>query len=274
MALTERIARTEMACRKAYNESMSLTLGSKLFFLPRLPMDEVGLVVDFGCADGALCRVMHAAHPDIQYVGIDADPQQLVAAAYAFPEMKGYASLTAFKDLARPCPPGKKSMLILSSVLHELFSTPVFRWSRGWNLFEEMGFDYVCIRDFALPHDAYLWETPPEWLDTLYGKCVSVDGWAEMLRSFESRYGHIGYVASATHFLLKSLYPENWEREMEENYVAYDRETMLMQFQSGRYTSIHEATTTTPYFRRRMWEEHGLRLLTHTHLELILERRQ
>lgn len=266
------LLRTPMSDRAAYNAELARSVGSKLFFLDKVPMAEIEEVVDFGCADATLLRTLHRAFPSPLYVGVDRDPEQLAAARSTFP------SLLTLPRLPHRVPdrPGKR-LLILSSVMHEVWSEGTTGdHQRFWEEVEACGFDFIAVRDFGLPGWTYLHTTPIEVCDQIYGRIVfgSGESWNmhDLLAQFERRFGPVrDRFASAIHFLLKAPYPENWSREMEENYVRYPREQMVdAMTTSGCYRVRHVDYTSTPRFRGQLGMLAGL---PHTHVELVLERR-
>jgi hypothetical protein len=265
------LQRPDMAAdyRARYNEDMTRSLGSKLFFMPLLPMAEVGLVTDLGCADGSLLKAVHKVFPYKTYVGVDNDAAQLWALAKNFPEAMGRNYLPHAPDGLSWS--GNKSVLILSSVLHEIFSGPNFKWECQWQEIERKGYDYIVIRDFGLPQWTYHEPTPEAWLLRINGHRDLED----LLDSFENRYGHISEMANCLHFLLKCPWRENWEHEMEEDYVAQSRESIIHHTGSGRYRPIYIKSTTSKAFTQRLADQFGITSPMgppHTHLEMVLER--
>ena len=87
------------------------------YVAPRLP--EAGRVVDLGCGPGGLLGPLRARHPHIEIVGVDCQPEMLVAARALAPTI-GATIVQA--DLAHPLPlpDAHADAVTLVHVLHEL----------------------------------------------------------------------------------------------------------------------------------------------------------
>lgn len=54
----------------SYIQSMNKSLGSKTWFVNKIDFD---CLVDFGCADGSLLKMVSKMKPDKKYIGYDID---------------------------------------------------------------------------------------------------------------------------------------------------------------------------------------------------------
>lgn len=257
-----------MHCRRTYNLALRQSLGSKLFFVQHLPVSEFDLVLDYGCADGALLKALSRIVPeDCLLLGIDSDPQQLKAARQLFVEGDGFHTDWEVADgyLGDQAGTGR-SLLVLSSVLHEIASTGSIE--QFWVEVEARGFDYIAIRDMAVPASYHKLPTPADWLHALAYSEPDMS----RIQDHAFRWGDLGSLASFVHFLLKQPYRADWAREHSENYLARSAEELTELLTLGPYRLVHSEPTITPHFKGRVWNELGIDLAgITTHIEIILE---
>lgn len=260
-----------LSCRASYNNSLRQSLGtpgsrgSKLFFVDKLPMQQLGAVVDFGCADGSLLKALrHVVSPECLLLGVDNDLGQLAAARATFVDGDGFYSSWDFVDPyltdgRRP------SLLILSSVLHEVLST--MELETFWAQVEARGFDYIAIRDMAVPTAYRYRQTPKLWL-----KLADQRLRAERIAEHEALYGSTLWLDSFVHLLLKYPYESDWKRELEEDYLPHATEELVTLLTSGPYAATHHAATATKHFKDRVMRDFGFcpSAIT-THAEIILQ---
>lgn len=57
-----------------YNTEMAKSLIDKIFFMDKI---EADVIVDIGCADGALIRFLQNIFPDLTYIGYDLDSEMI-----------------------------------------------------------------------------------------------------------------------------------------------------------------------------------------------------
>lgn len=86
---------------------------SERVFLPTI-LEEVGSVLDVGCAAGGFSRIMRDFNPNLHYVGVDIAPSMIERARRDYPECEFYVSDGL--DLARI--PGEFDLVHCSGVLH------------------------------------------------------------------------------------------------------------------------------------------------------------
>ena len=100
----------EISDLEIYNKRMAAGMGDKLFFLNKI--DDVNTIVDFGCADGELLKLI----PDSwNKIGIDNNSQMIKSAKKNCPDATYYSSLSNVKNAG-------SAVLNLSSVIHEIYS--------------------------------------------------------------------------------------------------------------------------------------------------------
>lgn len=261
--------------RARYNKSLASSLGSKLFFVDKVPLSELGLVVDFGCADGSLLKALrHLVSPKCALVGIDRDVAQCEAARCNFKEASGFytdwASVEPDLEFTRLA--GMKSMLVLSSVLHEVLSQDPDSLESFVRGVADRHFDIIVFRDMALTRTVADSETPPDWHNAVKANWR----YRDTVRTFEQRWGKIGSMRNFVHFLLKYPYldaADSAERELSENYLPATGGEITKAFNDGGYPCLHADTTFTPAFKHRVFEHFGFFPFgVTTHLEAIFLR--
>ena len=258
-----------------YNAQMRHTAGNKLFWLKGINPEDIGLVVDFGCADANVLKVASRLLPDdCSFVGIDKDPSQIAAAKAHFVAADSLSTDWEMADqFLNDMQPGKKSVLVLSSVIHEM-GDDFPRWWR--EEVETRRFDYVAIRDFARP------EYPKGFAGLSYPRACLTQEEFLALRFTQIKWSHgrscAGLREGVLHGLLKAVHWEDLEREHEEDYFRWSVRQMLDVTTSTRLYAFRLNgidTTITPFFRR--WcEKRGIVLdptYDKTHVEMLLERR-
>lgn len=274
---------------EVYTSSMSKALYDKAFFLDKLQTDNP-VVVDYGCADGALGRFVHALLPNVLYIGYDTNDDMLVRARGLIPdnpwshEENRFTSrwdlietdVKGFKKL------GREVVIVANSVMHEVYEYghPALFWSHLFTY----GFDSIFIRDMVMP-SGYTPLTGGRWSDLNALTLSDVDAVSdvrenvdpEILSSFELMWGPIRYETNLIHFLMKYRYAENWSRENAENYFPLNSR----QFKTiiNENSSIHGYIVDfleeygLRYNRRRIHEDFGFDFDVRTHTRLMLRRK-
>lgn len=262
-----------MADYTEYNRDMQYTLSSKLFFLPHVPTEKINLIADFGCADGALLKIAGKVMPTALLVGVDNDPVQRQAARENLTiEYLMRTSLVPSLEGLLPfgAPPHARSLLVMTSVMHEVMSFGEKSLQNWWNGMEWYGFNYIAIRDFSVPPWARDIQTPKPWLDAV--KANDIYAW--QLNDFELRWGRCTNLYNFMHFLLKRPFLKNWEREMQENYLFADTRTLTETVtQSGRYGIKHMRLGRSKVFERKTIKDLGFLPPVTTNIELVLVRK-
>lgn len=256
------LGETQIQSLDGYSKRMSLSLVDKMFFVDKV--FDVEAFVDFGCADGTLVRTLRTLFPQHSYVGYDASEEMLSAARRDMPED---VVLTADWSSAVEGVRGKKSALILSSVIHEVHSygsnadVEEF-WRRVWG----SGFDYVAIRDMAVSRTA---SRPSDPLAVARVRQLHDAG---RIQQWESLWGSLSENWSLVHFFLTYGFEENWEREFRENYLPVPIEDLLAKAPRS-YVPIHFEHYTLPWVRRQVEADFDVQLQEKTHCKVIFERR-
>lgn len=252
----------------AYNAGLAKGLEEKLFFLDHLwnfPHEDATFV-DFGCGDGLVLEAIHQRFPNAALFGIEKDAKQRELARQ---RLRHKGQVLAGWDRWEPTR-NTKTVLILSSVLHEVthYEQPLGRFWR--EEVEPMGFDVIAIRDMSLRTTAWF-EPPQEPLVTdVLRKADPI-----ALRKYWRRWGAFRNQAQLLHFLLKYRFHgcENWEREVEENYLGVNRELLIRTvIESGEYFPTTAYHYTPPHFEVWAHDTFGSYPKAETHIQMILEK--
>ncbi len=245
-----------------YLARMQKSVLDKLFFLDKVfePFDNI---VDFGCANGDLFKAIYALFGDeYRYYGYDISPEMVRAAKSNVP----FATVVADWDSLNV--PFEKSLLNISSVVHEVYSyCPPEEIAQFWNRVFHSGFRYVCIRDMAVS------ETTLAAADEKEIALVRAEKrYAAHLKDYEAVWGPLQSRKDLVHYLLKYKYTENWEREVNENYLGLSAEG-LMKLIPEEYEVTWCDRFTLPYIAWQIRNDFGMELNLPTHVKLILKKR-
>jgi len=255
----------------AYNDSMHKSLEDKLFFTKKLPLGDY-CFVDFGCADGALLRELSKRYKKSKFIGYDISEEMLVLARKRTKKLNilftnSWDTVEEYLRHYR-----KNSVLILSSVIHEVYSyaTSPEDIDAFWEKVLHSGFTYICIRDMMLTDDlnrVYREDSKDRWWACkMYGYDSKFEPY---LNQFESKYGSIYIVKNLVHFLLKYRWTINWERELNENYFPISQEELLEKFKDKNI--IYLERFNIPYLRKCIERDWGFDMDRDTHIKLIVQ---
>lgn len=248
-----------------YISDMNTTMSDKLFFLEEIKFD---VIVDFGCADGSFLQSLSSSRPNVKIIGYDLDQTMLDIAKKKLP---GNAVLTddwnvVLKEISKY----KSPLLNLSSVIHEVYSYSNSQTvSKFWNQQVFGGhFKYITIRDM-MPSVELTRNEISNYKDD--AKKVRQKANKNSLTSFEEVWGSIfNDYRNFIHFLLKYRYTDNWEREVNENYLPITLETLKSKIPSD-YSIIYEKDFVLPYLRQEVKKDFGVELTHSTHVKMIIK---
>lgn len=257
-----------------YNEKMNKSLLDKLFFLSHVDAD---IFVDFGCADGSMIRAMTKMFPEHIYVGCDSDPNMIDRAKWLQESHRNFflsdwdEVIKLTKDFKESDNFKKKTCLVLSSVVHEIFS---YEDANGleetYQKIFDQGFDYIAVRDMGLfePESLDKHTLSPFFVDKIYEKADSCQ-----VKDFENIWGKLSLKNNAIHFLLKYKYTSNWDREVKENYFSYSIDKFIDAAYSSRYKQTYFEHFNVPFISRQIFNDFGFWIDKPTHYKLILEKK-
>ena len=246
---------------QVYNAGMKKSLLDKIFFMDKI---DATVFVDYGCADGTLINFLRNLFPEFEYYGFDISEEMIQVAQNSNKEIKDNFSTNW--DYIESQIKGKKSCVICSSIIHEIYSygtindVDVF-WSRIFG----NEFDYIVIRDM-LPGKSIDRRSDINDVSKVLKKAKK-----EALSNFESFWGSIENNKSLIHYFLKYRYTDNWSREVKENYMPITREELLSELPDNYEITYHEHFI-LPFLKTKVEEDFGIELKDNTHLKLILKR--
>ena len=258
--------------RILYTDSMSKSIWDKAFFMDKI--EGADTVIDFGCADGSMIRMLSTLFPKIDFIGYDSDPEMITLA-----RDKNRATNTEFfgKDeidqITRTFSgnDGAHICLNFSSVLHEVFS---FTEQGGIDdirfLVSALKPKFITVRDMFYNNEEHhimtdLYRRIFSWIeDNPYAK-----NFREVYMDEDSDWNW----RSLTHFLMKYQWVNNgWEEEMKEDYYSWDLHDLRKAVGSG-YSMIYENHYQLPHLLERWNREYGIFLpKIHTHAQFILRK--
>ena len=253
-----------------YNAKMGAAILDKLWFLPHVT--DAKLLVDFGCADGALIRHIADLFPDMEMIGYDIDRDMVLLAQEQCSDLPNVTFTTDWEVVRRQVELTKmydgKSCLVLSSVIHEVYNYALNKdeIETFWEKVLKTDFDYIASRDM-IPQERFL-------------KAEGVlDEDGNFTDNFNSLANRVAVIHNAhpaltdykgtkdfglhSHHLLDYLLhyqfhdSPNWEDEVKETYSVstfHRRVTPQSRATDNDYVVELDIEYTLPYLRR-MWEK-------------------
>ena len=267
-----------------YTEEMSKSIWDKSFF-----MDKIGdtkLVIDFGCADGAMIRMLGKLFPNTTFYGYDSN-NELIDKAYQNVTIdmtnikffryarsigtNGYVftenGLEDMLALARKNFKSDEICLNFSSVLHEIFSSSKDGQKVIQHIVDVLEPKFITIRDMYFPEeqDNYISQIFKVYM---LDKCDQ-----KYIDKFVEKFGRIDHTKKLIHFLMKYQWKDNgYDQELEEDYFSWTLDQFLALFKPFyiEYTPIYENHYMLPYYYEQWRELIGSQV--HTHVQFILRR--
>jgi len=248
-----------------YIAGMNTTMSDKLFFSDLINYD---VIVDFGCADGTFLENIQRMNPNLKLVGYDLDPTMLDIASR---KLGNSAILTDNWEEVRNTLTGYKNPLLnLSSVIHEVYSYSTSKIIKYFWETQVFGgdFKYITIRDMIPSVILDRNETNNFKEDV---KRVRQKADKNYLLSFEERWGSINdNYRTFVHYLLKYKYTDNWDREVNENYLPVSLETIKTKIPSD-YKIVMEEDFVLPFLKQQVKKDFGVDLTHSTHTKMIIK---
>lgn len=246
---------TPIADMDTYTAGMRKSIQDKLWFIDKVA-DKVDSVVDYGCADGALLYEIHNICPSIRLYGYDNNVEMLQRASTLCP----FATYSQRTIKA----PDSKSLLVVSSVFHEIYSYSTDIKAECASIFNS-GYRYIAIRDMFYTKAAVRKADGYKISSVLRKEPQS------KIQDFERFHGPITENVNFLHYLLKYRYTENWEREVKENYFPQSLEEFLSNIpQEYKIASVQPYTL--PFTRTKIHRDFGFWLEDTTHAQILLEK--
>ena len=261
-----------------YNYRMDKSIEDKLWFIDKV--EEIGIFVDFGCGAGTLLKELYKIYGKTKkYIGYDNNLDMLCIArnncknttiifGHFFDQIKKYIDQNY---------PGEKVCLIMSSVLHEIYSyCSEDEILKIWKDIEnKLNPNYIVIRDmtWGFNHEKYSYrQEQAKHLDCCYK--ISRLANQDQIKDFERVIGRklISDPRDITHFLLKYKYVENWDREVQENYLSYEVMDIVSEL-SNKYKLTYYKFYCLPYLHEQFMKDFDIDFIGNTHYNLLLERK-
>jgi 2-polyprenyl-3-methyl-5-hydroxy-6-metoxy-1,4-benzoquinol methylase len=216
-------------------------------------------ILDVGCADGAITRVLAEALPNATVLGIDLDESFVLRAK----EQHGALSprlqfeSTYLRDmLARDT---RFDVVSFVSVLHEFYSygegtSSVLKALADAHELLHTGGE-IIIRDMVPMTYA---KQNHSGATSAILKVRSAPQHAQQLTDFEAHYGELTTTFDLNHFLLKYFYTDNWQHECAEHYMPMTIEQYEQMFKLLDMELVHRETYRLPYLEGKWRTDFGL----------------
>ena len=250
---------------QSYIDGMSLSMQDKLFFVDKLNFDTI---VDFGCGDGTFLESIMKSNPNVKIIGYDLDETML---SKARTRLGNRAFLTSDWDEATSMIlHSKNPLLILSSVIHEVYSYSLGNVIKKFWEEQVFGgyFKWITIRDMIPSLEIGREEINmfKDDVKKVRNKCDKF-----YLKSFEERWGDINDNYKVfIHYLLKYRYTDNWEREVNEDYLPVSLETVKTKIPSS-YKIVYEQDFLLDFLKRQVKKDFNVHLTHSTHTKMIIQ---
>lgn len=239
---------------------MHKSIEDKLWFTRFLDMptfQDNAVVIDYGCADGALIKVLARKYPNIFFIGTDCNDKMLQLAK---DNCKGLINVAFDTETNLPSLKDKKVILIMSSVFHELMS-----YYNYYKFLEDflpsINPDYIFFRDMAFNESSDR--------KALQSDIEKINKHPLYEDYYRTRGKHYQYWL--LNFLLKYRYTQNWERERDEVYVPTYFEYINIYFPN--YNIIYSKHYILPFLKDKVMEDFGINLVDKTHCNIIFKRK-
>ncbi len=250
-----------------YLLEMDKSLFDKLFFIGKV---DAEFYIDYGCGGGSLIEFMLDNFESYQYLAYDFNEKIVDILKEKFESVldtfvcvsNEKRDITKFNVKAKNN--NKKSCLILSSVLHEIYNYD--NPDEFWNFIQIQQFDYISIRDMI---PSFSIDRPSDLEDCRKLYKHPHQRLKYFLHKFENFNGKIYNNKNLIHFLLKCDFVNNWEREIRENYLILNKEELYGKIPNC-YEIIYEEHYILPYFKEKC-KKLGIIIKDNTHLKMILK---
>ena len=248
-----------------YTQRMNASVLDKLFWADKI-YEPIDTIIDFGCADGALLGAYKRLFCDTEklphLIAVDNSTEMLNAAKQKLGN-DGVEYAESLDKILKRRTICKNGLLLLSSVLHEVFS-----YGDGESFLKSVfkgNFKYIAIRDMTYLEDVALLFG---CLD--YARIKAYN--PERLNSFEKVWGSAREYKQALHYLLKYRYVENWDREVKENYLPFSYQELLSLIPNN-YEVVYIDLYVHPYIEHTVKRDMGITIDAPTHVKLLLKRK-
>ena len=264
--LEEIVGEKPISNLQSYIEGMNYSMKDKLFFTDIVDFD---VIVDFGCADGTFLEELSKIKPNVKLIGYDLDDEMLSKAQSRLG--KKVLVTNNWYDAVKYTSSFRNPLLNLSSVIHEVYSySRPNVISQFWNSQVFGGdFKYITIRDM-IPSIEIEKQEISHFKDDVRKVRSKTDRF--YLDSFEKKWGTISNnYRTFVHYLMKYRYTENWDREVNENYLPVSLETVKSKI-PGDYKIIYEEDFLLQFLKDQVKKDFNVELTHSTHTKMILKK--
>lgn len=263
--LEELVGEKPISNLQSYIDGMGKSMQDKLFFADMVNFD---VIVDFGCADGTFLEHILKTNPGVRVIGYDLDETML---SQARSRLGRKALLTSdWNEVVAEVFQFDNPLLNLSSVIHEVYSyshSMVIR--QFWN--EQVfggDFKWITIRDM-IPSLELGKEEISQFKDDVRKVKMKTD--KDYLKSFEQKWGTISdNYRTFMHYLLKYRYTDNWDREVNEDYLPVSLETVKTKIPNS-YKIVYERDFLLPFLKQQVKNDFNVDLTHSTHTKMIIQ---
>lgn len=254
-----------------YTSEMRKSVWDKAFFIDKIPGAKC--VIDFGCADGAMIRMLGPLFQDMEFIGYDYNEDLIERACQAlhretpnisfFGEDNLHELIEYVKDTYKP----EEICLNFSSVLHEVFSYREFGAIQ--QLIAALSPRFITIRDMYWQFDTDLRISYNELNNIL----SDANADPKCIKAFEEAGYSVCNWKGLIHFLMKYQWKDNgWEEELTENYFSWNMDKLHPRL-GNNYTVIFNNFYQLPYLTLA-WKDLFFHPELTTHAQFILLRNE
>lgn len=266
--LEELVGEKPISNLQSYIDGMNYSMRDKLFFSDTINFD---IIVDFGCADGTFIEELSKINPGVKLIGYDLDDIMLHKAKQKLGKKAFFTN--NWNEAVRLTTGFKNPLLNLSSVIHEVYSySRPNVISKFWN--EQVfggDFKYITIRDM-IPSLEIDRQEISQFKDDVRKVRSKSDKF--YLDSFEKKWGTISdNYRTFVHYLMKYRFTDNWDREVNENYLPVSLETVKSKIPS-EYKIIYEEDFLLPFLKQQVKKDFNVELNHSTHTKMIIKNRK
>ena len=249
-----------------YTKKMSTTIKDKLFFVEKI---KSNVYIDFGCADGTLLCELDSIYndPDILYIGYDRSKEMIDLAKSKWGGVGKVLFTKNFEDVLSIKKKDNNISLILSSVLHEVLSQGMSQ-NTFWDIISNIDLKYIIIRDMAYNPIINNVKLDRYFISKMYHLN------SKQYNEFVAKYGKIDNSIKFCHYLLKYRYTQNWERELEEDYFAFDPDFAIEYLRKYNFYSVYFERFNVPYITDNLLKnlQIDLNQFGQTHVKMIFQK--
>lgn len=252
-----------------YTEEMRKSIWDKAFFMDKIIGAKI--VIDFGCADGAMIDMLAPLFPSIMFIGYDSN-QILIEKAnntITYPNVKFFHKNEFWNMIyyIKDSECSDRITINFSSVLHEVFSeTEDDSLYVVKALIEELQPRYISIRDMYFDYSKNI--VTEAIRDNIF---ANIHPDPNLLDEFKKEHGTVAIWRNMIHFLMKYQWKDNgWEEEMREDYFSWRINDVLKLIDN--YHVSFESHYQLPYYTEVVWKGLPISPDIHTHAQFVLRR--